>query len=73
MLQRVWLGPVNEKYKDMADVTSRELVTLVPLAIIVMVLGVYPHAVLDLINPTLLALNETVSSAAPAVARLVAP
>jgi len=73
MLQRVWLGPVNEKYKDLPDVTTRELVTLIPLAIIVMILGVYPHAVLDLINPTLLALNETVSAAAPAVAQLTAP
>jgi NADH-quinone oxidoreductase subunit M len=72
MLQRVWLGPVNEKYTDMADVTPRELVTLIPLAIIVIILGVYPHAVLDLINPTLLALNETVSSAAPAVAQQIA-
>jgi NADH-quinone oxidoreductase subunit M len=70
MLQRVWLGPVNEKYADMADVTPREVVTLVPLAVIVLILGVYPHAVLDLINPTLLALNETVSGATQAVASL---
>jgi len=70
MLQRVWLGPVNEKYVDMADVTMREKVTLIPLAVIVMILGVYPHAVLDLINPTLIALNNTVTSA-NAVAALV--
>jgi NADH-quinone oxidoreductase subunit M len=70
MLQRVWLGPVNQKYANLPDLTPRELVTLVPLAIIVMVLGVYPHAVLDLINPTLLALNKTVASATAAVAAL---
>jgi NADH-quinone oxidoreductase subunit M len=70
MLQRVWLGPVNEKYADMADVTPREVITLVPLAVIVLILGVYPHAVLDLINPTLLALNETVSGATQAVASI---
>jgi NADH-quinone oxidoreductase subunit M len=29
MLQRVWLGPVNEKYANLADLTPRELVTLV--------------------------------------------
>ena len=63
MLQRVWLGPVNEKYVNLPDVTPREMVTLVPLAIIVVVLGVYPHAILDLINPTLLAINATVISA----------
>jgi NADH-quinone oxidoreductase subunit M len=72
MLQRVWLGPVNEKYANMADVNMREIVTLVPLAIIVMILGVYPHAVLDLINPSLLALNETVQ-AASAVAMTAPP
>jgi NADH-quinone oxidoreductase subunit M len=70
MLQRVWLGPVNEKYATMEDVTLREMVTLVPLAIIVIILGVYPHAVLDLINPTLLALNATVANATEAVAAL---
>jgi NADH-quinone oxidoreductase subunit M len=69
MLQRVWLGPVNEKYATMADVTPRELVTLVPLAVIVMVLGVYPHAILDLINPTLVALNDTVREATVAAAQ----
>ena len=66
MLQRVWLGPLNEKYATMADVSGREVVTLVPLAIIVMILGVYPHAILDLINPTLVAINDTVSNAAVA-------
>jgi len=67
MLQRVWLGPVNPKYAKLPDLTPRELVTLVPLAVIVMVLGVYPHAVLDLINPTLLTLNATVAKATAAV------
>jgi NADH-quinone oxidoreductase subunit M len=71
MLQRVWLGPVNEKYATLPDVNLREMVTLVPLAIIVMILGVYPHAVLDLINPTLLVLNETVKDAAVAAAQTV--
>jgi len=70
MLQRVWLGPVNEKYASMPDVNAREVLTLVPLAVIVIVLGVYPHAVLDLINPTLIAINKTVAAAAPAVAML---
>lgn len=63
LLQRVWLGPVNEKYADMPDVTTREVVTLIPLAIIVLILGVQPHYVLDLINPTLLAINDTVATA----------
>ena len=71
MLQRVWLGPVNEKYASLPDCSPREIVTLVPLAIIVVILGVYPHAVLDLINPTLLALNDTVSQGAYAAVEAV--
>jgi NADH-quinone oxidoreductase subunit M len=70
MLQRVWLGPVNEKYAGLPDVSMREVVTLAPLAVIVVVLGVYPHAVLDLINGSLVALNEVVINATPAIAQL---
>jgi NADH-quinone oxidoreductase subunit M len=70
MLQRVWLGPVNEKYAKLPDLSPRELVTLVPLAAIVMILGVYPHAVLNLINPTLLSINQSVAKATAAIAAL---
>ena len=70
MLQRVWLGPVNEKYVSLPDLSGREAVTLVPLAVIVIVLGVYPHAVLDLINVSLVGLNEIVLGATPNVAML---
>src|SRR5690348_18450282 len=70
MLQRVWLGPVNEKYASLPDVDMREKIMLVPLAIIVLILGVYPHAVLDLMNPTLVALNGIVRNATPALAAL---
>jgi len=59
-LQRVWLGPLDERYAHLPEIGARELVTLVPLAAIVLVLGVYPHAVLDLINASLLHLNEVV-------------
>ncbi|MFC1600866.1 NuoM family protein, partial [Candidatus Sumerlaeota bacterium] len=32
-MQRVYLGPLNEKYQDMKDVDGREMFTLVPLAL----------------------------------------
>ncbi|MEO6029212.1 MAG: NADH-quinone oxidoreductase subunit M [Candidatus Binatia bacterium] len=63
-IQRVWLGPLNAQYAHLAEIDARELVTLVPLAVIVVVLGVYPHAVLDLINTSLLHLNEIVKAGA---------
>jgi NADH-quinone oxidoreductase subunit M len=59
-LQRVWLGKLNEKYADIGDINNRELVTLVPLAALVIFLGVYPSAVLDLMMSSLNNLNGVV-------------
>lgn len=58
--QRVFLGPVNEKYKGYDDISVREMITLVPLVAIVLVLGVYPKPILELMNSSLVALNEVV-------------
>jgi len=51
--QHVFLGPFNEKYKDLKDMTPRELGTIIPLAVIVIILGVYPAPLLDMIAPTM--------------------
>jgi NADH-quinone oxidoreductase subunit M len=59
-MQRVYLGPLNEKYQSLPEINGRELFTLVPLGIIVVVLGVYPHAVLDLLSSSLNHLNQIV-------------
>jgi NADH-quinone oxidoreductase subunit M len=69
-LQRVYLGKIDEKYKAFADVTAREIFTLAPLAVIVVILGVYPHAVLDLMNASLVHLNKTVLAAAAEAGRV---
>jgi NADH-quinone oxidoreductase subunit M len=61
--QRVYLGPPQDKYAGFPDLTLREAFTLVPLAIIVLILGVYPHAVLKLLNASLVHLNQIVLSA----------
>ena len=63
-LQRMYLGKLDEKYAGLPDVTAREIFTLAPLGVIVVVLGVYPHAVLDLLNVSLVNLNEIVLAAA---------
>jgi NADH-quinone oxidoreductase subunit M len=59
-IQRVYLGPINEKYKALPEINGRELFTLIPLGIIVVILGVYPHAVLDLLRSSLDQLNQIV-------------
>ena len=48
--QRIYLGPLNEKYQGLPDLSLREAFTLVPLGVIVLILGVYPHAILTLLE-----------------------
>ncbi|HYN64546.1 MAG TPA: proton-conducting transporter membrane subunit, partial [Candidatus Limnocylindrales bacterium] len=52
-LQRVFLGPLNEKYKDFPDVNGREIFSMAPLAFLGVLLGVAPMLLLDWIWPTL--------------------
>ncbi len=50
MFMRVFLGPLNEEYKDLEDMNWRERLTLAPLCVLVVVLGVYPMPVLELMR-----------------------
>ncbi len=52
-LQRVFLGKVNEKWANLPDINGREIFTLVPLAIIVLVLGIYPSFMLDVMTSSM--------------------
>ena len=45
-LQRIWLGKLNEKYKDIKDISLREVISLAPLVVTVIVLGFYPKLIL---------------------------
>jgi NADH-quinone oxidoreductase subunit M len=52
-IQRIHLGPFNERWKDVLvgnDMNARELLCLIPLAVIVLVLGFYPMPLLDLVS-----------------------
>ena len=53
MLQRVFLGPKNDKYDDLPDINARELFTLVPIGLLVLFLGIYPMPLLDLMRASL--------------------
>ena len=57
-------GAPNPRYRELPEIGARELVTVLPLAAIVVVLGVYPHAVLDLVTASLLRLNDVVTAGA---------
>ena len=59
-IQRVYLGPPNEKYLKMPEINGREMFTLVPLGAIVIIVGVYPSVVLDMLRSTLDQINHMV-------------
>jgi NADH-quinone oxidoreductase subunit M len=52
-LQRVFLGKLNDRYAALPDLNWRERLTLYPLGGLVVVFGVYPHALLQLIDSSL--------------------
>ncbi|MBI4518027.1 MAG: NADH-quinone oxidoreductase subunit M [Deltaproteobacteria bacterium] len=60
-MQRMYFGKVNEKYATLPEINGRELFTLLPLGAIVIVLGVYPAPVLDLMTQSLHQLNQMVA------------
>jgi len=60
--QRMFFGPANEKYNDLPEINKRELFTVIPLAVITLILGVYPRPFLDLVASTLNVLIESVVS-----------
>lgn len=55
LLQRVFSGPLNEKWARMPDLTPGERWTVAPIIALMFVIGVYPQCVLGVINPTVVA------------------
>ena len=51
MYQRTMTGPVRPEVADMPDLKARELWAIGPLIALIIVLGVYPRPVLNIINP----------------------
>ncbi len=58
MYQRTMTGPVREEVRAMPDLRARELWAVGPLIALIIVLGVYPKPLLDVINP---AVHDTLS------------
>jgi len=69
-LQRVFLGKPNEKWAGMPDINGRELSALVPLAIIVLVLGIYPSLLLNYMSTSLNHLIDIVRTGGQGMAML---
>jgi NADH-quinone oxidoreductase subunit M len=57
-LQRVFNGPLNEKWKALPDLTLSERLIVVPATALMFVLGIYPQLAIGLVNSTVLGIVE---------------
>ncbi|MBP9900193.1 MAG: NADH-quinone oxidoreductase subunit M [Verrucomicrobia subdivision 3 bacterium] len=58
ILQRVFNGPLNEKWAKFPDLSPGEIGLLLIPIVLMFVLGLYPRLVLDVINPTVVQMVE---------------
>jgi len=66
MYQRMMHGPVRAGNEHFADLSTREIAVMAPVLAIIVVLGVYPKPVLDVINPAVAATMESIGERDPA-------
>ena len=52
-MQRVFLGNLNEKYKDYGDMNLREILCQAPLLFLCVALGIFPFYLLDWMQPSI--------------------
>ena len=50
IVQKVLLGKADEKWAKLQDLKGYEILTLVPLAVLMILIGIYPNWILDTIN-----------------------
>ena len=62
--QKIFLGKLNEKWAGLSEINGRELFTIVPLAIITIILGFYPMPILGMMSETMNGIIEMVKSGA---------
>ncbi|OSC43329.1 NADH-quinone oxidoreductase subunit M [Mycobacterium decipiens] len=66
LYQRVMAGPVAKGNERISDLVPREMVVVAPLIALLIVLGVYPKPVLDMINPAVENTMTTIGQHDPA-------
>jgi NADH-quinone oxidoreductase subunit M len=60
MYQRTMTGPVRESTRHLPDLNPREIASLAPLLVLIVVLGFFPKPALDAVNPTVTSLLHQV-------------
>ena len=58
ILQRVFNGPLNQKWAGFPDLTVRERVVVLPAIGLMFALGIYPQLVLGVVNSTVVKMVE---------------
>ncbi len=61
-LQRIFFGPLNEKWASLKDLDAREYAMFIPLTIIIIFLGVYPSGMLNIMNTSVNTLVQFVTT-----------
>ncbi len=62
-IRRMFLGKLNPRWEDLPDINFRELVTVVPLMLLMVLIGVYPAIVIKLMNPAMTELARVMAAA----------
>ncbi len=50
MIQNVFLGPLNTRWEGLTEINGRELFTVIPLAVLTILLGVWPKPLVSMIS-----------------------
>jgi len=66
LYQRVMTGPVTPGNERIRDLVPREILVVAPLIALLLVLGIYPKPVLDIINPAVGNTMATIGAHDPA-------
>jgi NADH-quinone oxidoreductase subunit M len=65
LYQRTMQGTVSDKVKGFKDLQAREIAAVSPLIVLILVLGVYPKPIIDIINPAVTATLHDVGRTDP--------
>ena len=65
MFQRLALGPVTPYVSILPDLTRREMVAVIPMAVVVLAIGLYPNILLDPIQASVVTLVQNFAQVQP--------
>jgi len=54
MMERVFWRGLNPKWEHLSDINKRELIATVPIAALIILIGIYPRLLVDLMNVTVI-------------------